>query len=116
MKKILLISGLIALAIVVFALPDEPEELLAGEFMQEGSLEISSSMHSKHSVIYPEIFAALPRVDIKLVTGRGNLEILEQRADGFIFKSSNLGYSVADGAHVAWVAIGLEDKHMKIVE
>ena len=116
MKKILLIIALIGIVIAVFALPDQPEELLAGEFIQDGRLEISNSPHSKHDVIYPEIFGALPTVSIKLLTGRGNLEIIEQRADGFIFKSSNLGYSVAEGAHVAWVATGLEDRHTEIAE
>ena len=116
MKKILLMAGVLAMVIAVFAIPDEPEELLEGEFIQNGNLEISNSAHSKHHVIYPEIFSTLPAVTIKLVTGRGNLEIIEQRTDGFIFKSSNLGYSVAEGAHIAWVATGLDDKHMKIVE
>ena len=106
MKKFLLVSVVVVFVIAMFMLLSEADRLQEGEIAQSGSIEISNSLSYKHDVLYPEKFSASPRVKIKLTKGSGYLEIVEQRTDGFIFKSSNLGYSVAEGAHVEWVASG----------
>lgn len=109
MKKILAAAVVLALVIAVFMFLSERDGPQDGEVAQTGSVEISDSLSYTHEVLYPEPFHILPRVKIKLTTGSGYLEIIEQRADGFIFKSSNLGYSVAEGAHVEWAAVGFVD-------
>ena len=107
MKNWLLVIVAVLLAVAAFVfLPDE-DELLEGEVMQTGEIEISKSLTYKHEVFYPKKFSILPNVTIKLAKGSANIEVLEQRVDGFIFKSSNLGYSVTEGAHVEWTATGL---------
>lgn len=107
MKKILAASIVLALVIAVFMFVTERDGPQDGEVAQIGSVEISDGLSYTHEVLYPEPFHILPRVKIKLTTGSGYLEIIEQRADGFVFKSSNLGYSVAEGAHVDWTAFGI---------
>ena len=104
MKKWPLVIG-VALIVAVVFLPDS-NELQEGEVVQKGALEISDSLTYQHEIIYLQKFSILPRLNIKLIKGSGYLEIIEQRLDGFIFKSSNLGYSVAEGAHVEWTAAG----------
>ncbi len=106
MKKMLLVLALVVIVIGVFLIPYGADELQAGEVRQQGSIEISNSLNYKHNILYVDEFNSLPRVKIELVKGSGYLEIIEQRTDGFIFKSSNLGYSVAEGAHVEWAATG----------
>ena len=104
MKKLL---AAVVLVIVAIMLLSKSGGLQDGEIAQMGSVEISDSLSYMHEVLYPERFDTAPRVKIKLTTGSGYLEIIEQRADGFVFKSSNLGYSVAEGAHVEWTAFGI---------
>lgn len=106
MKKRLLITGVVVLMIIAIMFLPESNELQDGEIAQTGSVEISDSLSYTHDILYPEKFSATPRVKIKLIKGSGYLEVIEQRPDGFIFKSSNLGYSLAEGAHVEWVASG----------
>ena len=106
MKKILLVSAVVVFVVAMFMLRPDADRLQEGEIAQSGSIEISNSLSYKHDVLYPEKFSASPRVKITLTKGSGYLEIIEQRADGFIFKSSSLGYSVAEGAHVEWIASG----------
>lgn len=106
MKKRLIIAGAVVLAIISIMFLPESNELQDGEIAQTGSVEISDSLSYTHDILYPEKFSATPRVKIKLTKGSGYLEIIEQRPDGFIFKSSSLGYSLAEGAHVEWVASG----------
>ena len=106
MKKLLFVSTAAILVIMVLVLLPESDQLQDGEIVQAGSMEISDSTVYKHEVYYPEKFSASPRVKIKIKKGSANLEVIEQRTDGFVFKASNLGYSVADGAHVEWTASG----------
>lgn len=106
MKKRLIIAGVVVLAIIAIMFLPESNELQDGEITQTGSIDISDSSSYTHDVLYPKKFSTSPRVKIKLTKGSGYLEIIEQRADGFIFKSSNLGYSVAEGAQVEWAASG----------
>jgi len=106
MKKILLIFGVAVLSVALFILLPESNDLQEGEFVQTSSIEISKSENYKHEVFYPEKFSSPPRLEIKFTKGRGYLEIVEQRVDGFIFKASNLGYIEAEGAYVEWTATG----------
>jgi len=70
------------------------------------SIEVSNSESYLHDVLYPKKFSSLPRLSIKLTKGSGYLESVEQRLDGFVFKTSSLGYSEAEGAYVEWKARG----------
>ena len=111
MNNWLLVIGAVLLAVAAFVfLPDE-HELLEGEIVQTGNIEISDSLTYKHEVLYPKMFSVLPNVTIKLTKGSANIEVVEQRVDGFVFKSSSLGYSVAEGAHVEWTATGLLNEY-----
>lgn len=107
MKKLLFVSGAALIVVAAFLFFSGSSKLNEGEVLQSGVIEISNSLTYRHNIVYPEKFRMLPRIDIKLRKGSGNLEIIEQRTDGFIFTASNLGYSVAEGAHVEWSAIGL---------
>ena len=106
MKKTLFVFALVCITLSAYPFYPQSNEFKPGEIVQTGGLEISNSPTYTHDVIYPETFGNLPRVTIKLTKGSANLEIVEQRVDGFIFKTSNLGYSVAQGAHVEWTAAG----------
>ena len=105
-KKKLILLGALALAIVFMLLP-EFNGLQDGESVQTGIIEISDKQNYKHDVFFPEKFISQPRVEISFTKGSGYLDILEIRTDGFVFKVSNLGYSVAEGAYVQWVATGV---------
>lgn len=105
-KKLLLTFGLLLTIIIVLLLSPGANELQPGEVVQQGDIEISDSLTYTHEILYPKSFSRPPRVEIKLITGSGYLEIVEQRSDGFVFKSSHLGYSVAEGAQVKWRAAG----------
>lgn len=107
MYKVLVVPVVLIVMAMVYVLMPEADRLQDGEVSQTGSIEISDRLSYKHEVFYPARFNVMPRVKIKLTKGSANLEIIEQRVDGFIFKASNLGYSVAEGAHVDWVASGL---------
>jgi hypothetical protein len=105
-KKKLTILGVSILAAVVFMLWPEFDGLQDGDAVQTGIIEISNNDNYKHDVFFPKRFASPPRVEISLTKGSGHLEIIETRTDGFVFKISNLGYSVVEGAYVQWVATG----------
>lgn len=110
-KKLLLLTGLVLIVAGVLVFLPDSKELQPGEVVQKGNIEISDSLIYQHNIVYPKIFSRSPHVEIKLTKGSGYLEIVEQRVDGFVFKSSNLGYSVADGAHVEWTATGFTSKN-----
>ncbi len=102
--------ALVLLVIFIIVMQVDRNELRPGEILQSGNVEISGQLTNSHDVLYEKNFEVLPRVSVKLTAGSANLEIIEQRVDGFIFSASNLGYSVAEGAHVEWVAAGLPKK------
>lgn len=104
MKILLAVFAAVVFTVAATMLLPESDELQKGEIVQTNSIEISNTDNYEHEVIYPENFSSLPRVKIKLTKGSANLEIVEQRTDGFIFKASNLGYNIAEGAHVVWTA------------
>ncbi len=105
-KKIILL--VISIFVVAgYLLLSETRELQEGESAQTGVAEISDSNSYKHEVSFPKEFISVPRIEVSLIKGRGYLDILEKRSDGFIFKVSNLGYTVSEGAHVQWVATGI---------
>lgn len=106
MKKLLLLFGAAFVFVMVYLSSSTPDALRQGEILQTGSVEVSNNTSYQHEVFYPEKFSSLPEVNIKFVSGSGYLEIVEQRLDGFVFKTSNLGYSEAEGARVEWRATG----------
>jgi hypothetical protein len=114
MKKFLVVVVVAAVIAAVYLLLSDTEVLPEGQVMRTGTLEISNKTSYKHDVSFPETFSELPEVEIRLVKGSGYLEILETRLDGFSFKTSNLGYSEAEGAHVEWKATGLVNKQQKM--
>jgi hypothetical protein len=109
MKKIFLMFAVIIMLLVVYILLPDSDALRQGEIEQTASIEVSNSDSSQHNVLYPKQFSSLPRLTIKLTKGSGYLEAVEQRLDGFVFKTSSLGYSEAEGAYVEWRAKGFVD-------
>ena len=111
MKKLLSIFAVAIISVAIYMLLPDSDELQEGEIVQTNSVEISNSTSYQHDVFYQITFNSLPMVKIKLTKGSGYLEIIEQRADGFIFKTSHLGYSEAEGAFVEWTASGFIDNN-----
>jgi len=109
MKRLYLVFALVVIFLAVYALMPESEVLQEGEVEQTASIEVSNSESYLHNVLYPKKFSALPRLSIRLTKGSGYLEAVEQRLDGFVFKTSSLGYSEAEGAYVEWKARGFID-------
>ena len=106
MKKGLLVIGVAVVLLAVYLLQPGEDVLQPGETVQNGRIEVSNSTSYQHDITYSQIFTSLPRIKVKLITGSGYLEIVEQRVDGFIFKTSHLGYAEAKGAYVEWTAAG----------
>ena len=106
LKKLFAAVAAAVVLLAAYALFPESGELQEGEVVQGARLEVSNSTSYQHNVLYPEKFSSLPRLKIKLITGSGYLDVVEQRVDGFVFKTSNLGYSETEGAFVEWDARG----------
>jgi len=109
MKKLFLVVAVAVICLALYTLLPVTDELLEGEVLQTAIIEVSNSTGYQHDVIYPEKFSSLPRLKVKLIKGSGYLETVEQHLDGFVFKTSNLGYSEAEGAYVEWGARGFID-------
>jgi hypothetical protein len=109
MKKLYLVFASVVIFLAVYALLSGSDELQEGEVEQTAIIEVSNSESYQHNVLYPKKFSSLPRFSMKLIKGSGYLEAVEQRLDGFVFKTSSLGYSEAEGAYVEWKARGFID-------
>jgi len=110
MKNLLSVFAAAAVFALSYLLFSGPDELQEGEIVRTGSMEISNSTSYQYDVPYQARFSSLPELKIELIKGSAYLEVVEQRVDGFIFKTSNLGYSEAEGAYVEWSATGFIDK------
>jgi hypothetical protein len=106
MKKIISVFAVVAVIVITYLWLSAPRKLLEGEIVQTDSIEVSNKTNNLHEVVYPQSFSSLPRLKLKLSKGSGYLDVVEQRVDGFIIKTSNLGYSEAEGAYVEWTARG----------
>ena len=73
---------------------------------QSGNVEISNRSTNQHEVFYPVPYTSPPNLKVNISVGSGNLNIKEQRADGFIVKVSDLGYAANLGAYIEWIASG----------
>jgi hypothetical protein len=107
MKNIVsVVAAAAVLSLAVYALSPESDELQEGEVAQTAIIEVSNSTGYQHDVLYPKKFSSLPRLKVKLIKGSGYLEAVEQHLEGFVFKTSSLGYSETEGAYVEWTAKG----------
>jgi len=109
MKKTVSVFAAVVIGLAMYTFLSGSDELQKGEIEQSASIEVSNSESYLHDVQYPKKFSSLPRLSIKLTKGSGYLEAVEQRLDGFVFKTSSLGYSEAEGAYVEWKARGFID-------
>lgn len=73
---------------------------------QTDTLEISDRNDAVFEVFYPAPYKMPPTLKVRFIKGRGTIEFVEQRADGFRFKTRDVGYMVGEGAHVEWSATG----------
>jgi hypothetical protein len=84
----------------------ETENSDRGIISQAGTVEVSNRSKNIFEVFYPKKYLSPPNLKLTIVKGHGNLEIIEQRADGFKFETYELGYEVMDGSYIDWLASG----------
>jgi hypothetical protein len=77
---------------------------------QADSIQVSGRSDQVFEVFYPHAFARAPNLKVRFAKGDGTLEFVEQRADGFKFKTRDVGFITSVGAEVEWVATGTAGK------
>ncbi|WP_295550810.1 hypothetical protein [uncultured Pseudacidovorax sp.] len=78
----------------------------SGPLRQSDSIKVSDRSDDVFEVFYPRAFAHAPNLKVRFVRGNGTLEFVEQRADGFKFKTHEVAFFSDLGAEVEWVAAG----------
>jgi hypothetical protein len=74
---------------------------------QTGKMELTKRTDSDCEVFYPRPFANTPNLTLRASKGSVEMRILEQRPDGFRFRTGSLSYSVGVGLWVEWEARGI---------
>lgn len=93
----------ITIILYIFPINSEPTN---GMYNQTDAIQISERENYIFQVYYPRPYSTIPNLKLKLTHGHGKLEIVEQRKDGFSFKSIEVSYNTDIGAHVQWTASG----------
>lgn len=83
-----------------------PGSGLARQTLQTGTMEISNRRDDVLEVFYAKPFRTPPNLNVRFTKGSGEIELVEQRADGFRFKTRTVSYISVEGAHIEWLATG----------
>ena len=83
-----------------------PEAGVNHSLIQSDTVQVSGRGDKSLSVFYPKPYKSAPYLKLQFAKGDGEINILEQRADGFILSLRDVSYVVGDGAHIEWSATG----------
>ena len=102
-----LFFGLCVVLTVSIYIYSHRSEQISNNGTQSGVVKISDVVVGHHEVFYQKKYVSPPNLTIDLDIGLGaRLELIEQRADGFVFAATNISWSDSKGAYVKWQAHG----------